>query len=145
MNRLKDIGQTQPTSEIRRGGCAVSLRRLVWPALVCIAVLVSQAAAQQECGGNKGKANVRAPKPVKAQKRVQDGTGRLALAEKRAPRAGKKTAGVPKPGTGGPPPRWVCKEPTVTMEPAWPGGQVECTFEIRNEGEGDLVIQAKGG
>lgn len=145
MNRLKDSSQTQPASEIRRTGCAVSLRRLIWPALVCMAVLVSQAAAQQDCGGKKGKSNVRAQKRVNSPKRVQDGAGRLALAEKRAPRTAKKTAGVPSPGKGGPPPRWVCKEPTVTMEPAWPGGQVECAFEIRNEGEGDLVIQAKGG
>lgn len=145
MNRFKDSIQTQPASEIRRAGCAVSLRRLIWPALVCMAVLVSQAAAQQDCGGKKAKRTVRAQKRVDSQKRVRDGTAKLTLAEKRKPRASQKTAAVPKPGKGGPPPRWVCKEPTLTMAPAWPGGQVECTFKIRNEGEGDLVIQAKGG
>ena len=145
MNRLTDSIQTQPASEIRRAGCAVSLRRLIWPALVCMAVLVSQAAAQQDCAAKKGKSNVRAQKRVDSPKRVQGGTAKLAFEDKRAPRADKKTAAVPKPGKGGPPPRWVCKEPTVTMAPAWPGGQVECAFEIRNEGEGDLIIQAKGG
>ncbi|UCF34764.1 MAG: hypothetical protein JSV78_05555 [Phycisphaerales bacterium] len=47
--------------------------------------------------------------------------------------------------TGGPLPRWVCSETTVTAKPVWTGEQIECTFNIRNEGKGDLNIKAKGG
>jgi hypothetical protein len=47
--------------------------------------------------------------------------------------------------TDGPLPRWVCSETTVTAKPVWTGEQIECTFDIRNEGKGDLNIKAKGG
>jgi hypothetical protein len=47
--------------------------------------------------------------------------------------------------TGGPLPRWVCSETTVTTKPVWTGEKIECAFHIRNEGKGDLNIKAKGG
>ncbi len=49
----------------------------------------------------------------------------------------------PQPSPEGPQPRWVCKEPQITAEPAWSGKQVDFVFEIANEGEGDLKIKLK--
>lgn len=52
---------------------------------------------------------------------------------------------VPTPSDGGPQPRWVCKEQTVTADPVWAGEKAEFVFEIGNEGEADLQIKLKGG
>jgi hypothetical protein len=38
----------------------------------------------------------------------------------------------------------VC-EPKVTADPVWGNKSLDFVFEIRNEGEGDLQIQLKGG
>lgn len=57
----------------------------------------------------------------------------------------KGKPGLPTPSPDGPQPRWVCKEQTLTGEPVWTGKNAEFTFEIANEGEGDLQIKLKGG
>ena len=45
----------------------------------------------------------------------------------------------------GPPPQWVCPAETITLEPLWAGKPIEATWEIRNEGSGDLTIKLKRG
>lgn len=52
---------------------------------------------------------------------------------------------APKPSAAGPQPRWVCKQTNVTLDAVWRGKPADFTFEIGNEGEGDLKIKLKGG
>ncbi len=42
-------------------------------------------------------------------------------------------------------PRWYLESPEVVLEPIWRGEQVACSFDIKNSGDADLKIQAKGG
>ena len=42
-------------------------------------------------------------------------------------------------------PKWSCPEPLVTVEPRWQGEQIECPFMIRNDGDRNLEIKARGG
>jgi hypothetical protein len=58
---------------------------------------------------------------------------------------GRSNSTVPTPSPDGPQPRWVCEQPTITADPVWYGRPLDFVFEIRNEGEGDLRIQLKGG
>ena len=56
--------------------------------------------------------------------------------------------GPPKPPeqtAKGPPPQWACNAETITLEPVWAGKPIEATWEIRNEGSGDLTIKLKRG
>ena len=52
---------------------------------------------------------------------------------------------TPDTATGGPGPQWVCDETTVRPDPVWRGAQLECAFNIRNEGKRNLKIKARGG
>jgi len=56
----------------------------------------------------------------------------------------KSKRAIPTPSPDGPQPRWVC-ESEITADPVWYGQPLDFVFEIRNEGEGDLQIQLKGG
>jgi hypothetical protein len=42
-------------------------------------------------------------------------------------------------------PRWVLESPSVVLEPLWRGEQIACSFKIKNGGDADLKIQARGG
>lgn len=66
-------------------------------------------------------------------------------ASTRDPGCGSKSKrAIPTPSPDGPQPRWVC-ESKITADPVWYGQPLDFVFEIRNEGEGDLQIQLKGG
>jgi hypothetical protein len=52
---------------------------------------------------------------------------------------------TPDVAAGGAGPQWVCDETTVRPDPVWRGAQLECAFNIRNEGKRDLKIKARGG
>jgi len=41
--------------------------------------------------------------------------------------------------------RWACDKTTVFAEPVWSGQPVTCTFTMRNEGTGELIVKARGG
>ena len=123
------------SSDIRDSEGAVlrALRRSIRPcrllcpvAVLCMALIASSAPAK---GDTKPK-----PKPGKA----SCGGGETPAAWKptAAPEEDKKRSG---------PPRWVCEEPSILVEPLWRGDQIGCAFIIRNEGGADLKIQAKGG
>jgi len=45
----------------------------------------------------------------------------------------------------GPPPQWGCDALSISLEPIWAGKALQATWVIKNEGEGDLVIKARGG
>jgi hypothetical protein len=51
----------------------------------------------------------------------------------------------PVPEKEGPQPKLVCNTKTVKAEPAWAGKMVSFEFEIKNAGEANLRIKAKGG
>jgi hypothetical protein len=42
-------------------------------------------------------------------------------------------------------PRWACDNTTVTIDPVWRGQRLVFRFDIRNEGDEDLRISARGG
>lgn len=59
---------------------------------------------------------------------------------------GKEPAGPPPtPAPHGPQPRWVCKQPSITAEPAWGGKSIDFVFEISNEGAGILRFRLRRG
>ncbi|UCE60350.1 MAG: hypothetical protein JSU63_01105 [Phycisphaerales bacterium] len=51
----------------------------------------------------------------------------------------------PTPSPDGPQPKWVIEQSNLTIPSVWLGQPLRCGFTIRNEGEGDLKIEAKGG
>lgn len=103
--------------------------RLLCPVTaLCMALIASSAPAM---GDTKPKPK---PKPGKA------GCG-----GGETPEAWKPTAAPEESKARSGPPRWVCEESSVLVEPLWRGDQIACPFIIRNEGGADLVIQAKGG
>ena len=66
-------------------------------------------------------------------------------ASRRDPGCGSKSKrAIPTPSPDGPQPLWVC-ESKITADPVWYGQPLDFVFEIRNEGEGDLQIQLRGG
>jgi hypothetical protein len=58
---------------------------------------------------------------------------------------GRRVSAKPMPNPVGPQPKWVLESNEIELEPMWHGGTVQCVFKIRNEGEGDLSIRARGG
>jgi hypothetical protein len=42
-------------------------------------------------------------------------------------------------------PRWALESPSVVLDPIWRGEQIACSFKIKNSGDADLRIQARGG
>ena len=60
---------------------------------------------------------------------------------------GSKASGVDltPPPPDQPQPRWACESETVQAEPLWAGKDATFLFKIRNEGEGVLNINLKGG
>ena len=140
-----------------------------WSAAACLALLVGTAAAQQEPGPKNaatkpGAAAQREDIPKKAEAKPNAAAQRKVIPEKAAAKrdaaakikakatSGKSGCGSAAAGTAdltpasdGPQPRWVCNESVRTIDPLWNGERIECAFMIRNEGEADLNIKAKGG
>ena len=87
-------------------------------------------APESDCG-KSGAANVREIKATASDCQKSRSAKSLVVAGPGAPngRAGK----------------WVCDEVSVNAAPVWFGEMVECTYHIRNEGQGPLNIQARGG
>jgi hypothetical protein len=75
-----------------------------------------------------------APKPTRPERDAKKGCGDT---------GGKLDLTPPPPDA--PQPKLVVTERTVTAEPVWQGKQVDFEWEIRNEGEGPLSIQVRGG
>ena len=145
MNLLVRNDQTfaVPGVESARGG--PRLMRLAWLGVTCVALMFSHAAAQTGpaptkgkpggCAGNEGKTTKTSTQtPCGAERTANSPTPGGAPAD-------MQTA----PGSADPSPRWVCAKPTATPPPLWHGGQIECTYFIRNEGRSNLNIKAKGG
>jgi hypothetical protein len=55
------------------------------------------------------------------------------------------TSKGPEVAKGPPWPGWACEESNLTLEDLWAGQTLSATWTIRNDGEGDLEILAKGG
>ncbi len=92
----------------------------------------------------------RKARPTQPQSKKAHTHGRAAgKAPAKAGCGGAKTASGkkgPKPlPLDGPPPKWVCDVTKLEMEPVWHGAQIKAGFTIKNEGEGNLKIKAKGG
>ena len=73
-----------------------------------------------------------------AKARVLSADELKAARQKGSPRTAEQAA-------KGPPPQWACNAETITLEPLWAGKPIEPTWEIRNEGSGDLTIKLKRG
>jgi len=127
---------------------------LAWSAAACLALLVGTAAAQQE-PAHKMK-RIEAGSTPKRQAASKDVEAQPAPTAKATPKAatgksgcgshGAGKAGVDlTPVAGGPQPLWVCGDPVCTIDPIWSGEQIACAFSIRNGGQADLNIKAKGG
>lgn len=58
---------------------------------------------------------------------------------------GKTTNARPVPNPEGPQPKFVCETTKVELDPLWRGTKAVFPFDIRNDGEGPLQIQLKGG
>ena len=129
----------------------VRLGWFAWSAAACLALMVGTAAAQQEPAPKKtkiksGAAAQRkvAPKNIEAKPDVTVKPKGKGTAAKSG--CGSHGAGVNlTPVTDGPQPLWVCGEPVCTIDSIWSGERIECVFMIRNEGQADLNIKAKGG
>ena len=70
--------------------------------------------------------------------RIDTGCGSKTTAAAAAPRS---IDTVP----DGPQPRWVCAQPTVSLDPLWRGRPLEFEFKIRNEGQADLTFNLRKG
>ncbi len=116
---------------------------LLGAALVCAALTAGSVFGQQDAARAKAKPGGDTAKGPKARQKDVSRQGSV-LTVKQPPRPSSGKRG-PAPAKGGPQPRWVCTEPTVTIAPIWPGPMIECVFAIRNEGEGYLNIKANGG
>jgi hypothetical protein len=125
---------------------------LAWSAAACLALLVGTAAAQQEPVPKKAEAkpNAAAPRKVIPEKAAAKPDAATKIkAKSKAGKSGCGSAGAGAvdltPASDGPQPRWVCNQPVCNIDPLWNGERIECVFMIRNEGEADLNIKAKGG
>jgi len=129
------LGFVGPAMPERRGA---HLGLLVWPLLVCIAIMTNPAAARPP---SKKKGGCGSAPPKGSQRtRVIPGV------ENATTVGDTKTVRTPMSARpDGPLPRWVCPETNIKIEPVWNGDQIECAFMIRNEGKGDLRIKARGG
>lgn len=72
-------------------------------------------------------------------------TAGLAAAQDRQPSESDKPAGGTPPSAAAGSPKWSCAEPSVEVAQLWHGGQIDCTFKVRNAGDADLQINVKGG
>jgi hypothetical protein len=66
----------------------------------------------------------------------------------RAPRAMQKNpvrVTGPSPTLSGSQPKWRVENSTIEMEPIWQGGTLQCSWAIKNMGDADLNIRARGG
>ncbi|MGB2985749.1 MAG: hypothetical protein WBE26_07675, partial [Phycisphaerae bacterium] len=88
---------------------------------------------------------VKTQKTQKTQKAVVPGSGCGSKTEKPCQCGSKEQVQKTTPVKGDRLPRWVCPEPTVTLDPVWHGQEIECTFTVRNEGKSDLRIREKRG
>ncbi len=138
MNRFIMNDRDQDAAPARFAGGGVRVMRYVWPAVVCVALMVGSAAALEDLVRGKGKKG--------------DATKAPKVQKKATPRAGcGSDTGTPDPTPsaqstkGGASPVWVCPEPNLTTDPVWRGQQIECAFMIRNEGTVDLKIKGRGG
>lgn len=75
----------------------------------------------------------------------QPGPAKQAAMTPAKPRRANSPTIVPQPKAGGAQPKWACEETKIQLEPVWKGGSLQCIFKIRNEGEADLTIRARGG
>ena len=132
MNRFIN-NRDRDAAAVRFGG-GIRAMRYVWPAVLCVALMVGSAAALEDLRkkDKKAAATVKAPKAKKTA-----GCGSDSGTPDPAPSA--------KTTKGGPSPRWVCLEPNLVTDPVWSGQQIECAFMIRNDGTADLKIKARGG
>ncbi len=64
---------------------------------------------------------------------------------RRGPGGGVQQIPEPTPAPAGPQPKWAIENSNLTIPPIWHGQALRCGFTIRNEGEADLQIKAKGG
>lgn len=134
MNRFTN-NRDRDAAAVRCVGGGIRVMRYVWPAVVCVALMVGNAAALEDIVRGKGKKGDAAAKTPKVQKKAGCGSD----------------TGTPDPTPsakstkGGASPRWVCAESNLTTDPVWSGQQIECAFMIRNEGTADLKIKARGG
>ena len=125
MNPRISMGKTPYAIEVRPGRPGIYTLWLVRLAVLSIALAVSQASAQdcKKAGCNKGAGG-------KACGSATTGTGSQPAAPAQA------ASGAPK---------WSCAAPSVIAPPLWHGGQIDCTFQVRNQGDANLEIKVKGG
>jgi len=101
----------------------------------------AQAAAGQETGTGQAKpaATQQAPSPDQ-KKAAGEMVGPV-------PEDCHSKTPPPTPGTNpeGKAPRLVCDQMKYTVENLWSGQQIECVFNIRNDGDANLEIKAAGG
>jgi hypothetical protein len=135
--------QQQPTAEVER---AESKPPDNTQARAGAAKQSAEPSGNADAGQQRPAALVVQDRPHSASPKAQE---QAKPAEKKVP-AADESAGCgpsrepePKPSPEGPQPRWVCKQPKITADPVWSGGQVDFVFEIANEGEGDLKIKLK--
>jgi len=101
--------------------------RGLWPIAVLFVALIAMPAAGQEKkaepkAGEKGcSKNAKAPETWKPDAPKESGE--------------KKPLG----------PKWFLESTEVVLEPVWRGEQIACSFDIKNRGDANLKIQAKGG
>lgn len=138
MNRFIMNDRDQDAAPVRFVGGGIRVMRYVWPAVVCVALMVGSAAALENLVRGKEKKGD-ATKAPKVQKKAtpKAGCGSAAGTQDPSPTARSTKGGLS--------PIWVCPEPKLTTDPVWRGQQIECAFMIRNEGTADLKIKAKGG
>jgi hypothetical protein len=125
--------------------------------LACVANAASASPADARGGKKKPKA--------KAASEAKSGFSAPSETSKAQPApAGKKGKGcsggssatqakmfVDQPGTekkrtdGTKGPKWVCENSEITLDPVWRGKPLHFPFKIRNDGDEDLRISARGG
>ena len=134
-----------------RGG--VRLGWLAWSAVACLGLMVATATAQQEPAPKKAGTKSAAAVQPKAAPKTAEAKPNVTIKRKPKGKGAAGKSGCGSHGTGvnltpvtdGPQPLWGCAEPVCTIDSTWSGARIECVFMIRNEGQADLNIKAKGG
>ena len=130
MNPRINMDKASKVREVTPWRRGMHMRSSVRLAALTIAFMVSQAAAQdcKQAGCN----------PATCGKAGACGAGTPGTSgqpeEPKSPVSGN--VGTPK---------WSCAEPNITVSPLWHGGDINCTFQILNEGDADLKINVRGG
>ena len=163
--RTSWVGRTANAVSGRRGS---SLGWLVLPVLVCLACAADGASASPADARGKKKKTRQAKQQPKAAQVAEPKSGFPVAGEKpksKAPaQAAKKGKGCgggssaaegkrfvdqpgaeKKPSGGKKGPKWVCENAEINLEPVWRGQPLHFPFKIRNGGNEDLRISARGG